>query len=215
MNERMTSGPRIITYQDELLADNSVRRTFSDGHYEWRRRLPDGRIEWQDNQGYSGVDEVLSETIIKRSFSNGAVIYGREQGYGRTAWSGGGRVVTVNQSSFGGRVGMILAGVGAGMLLGSIVWPPDSLSAMEEEALREQMRQASSSGGDGGGGAIVVVVGTIAVQAKLASLRTTKKATRAKKAMQMTRAKSGTQVKMIGAMMLAMIGVAIAILVSR
>lgn len=141
MNQGMTREPRIITYRDELLADKSVRRTFSDGHYEWRRRLPDGRVQWQDNQGYSGIDEVLNETIIKRTFSNGAVIYGCEQGYGRTAWSGGGRVVTVNQSSFGGRVGMILASIGAGMLLGSIVWPPDSLSAMEEEALREQMRQ--------------------------------------------------------------------------
>ena len=38
-----------VSYQDEKLPDDSVRRVFSDGNTEWRRRLPDGLIEWQDS----------------------------------------------------------------------------------------------------------------------------------------------------------------------
>lgn len=135
-----------ITYQDELQPDRSVRRSYSNGTFEWRRKLSDGRVEWQDSSGHSGIDEQLGGTHIKRTFSGGEVRYGREQGYGRTAWSGGEHLVTVNQSSFGGRVGMILAGVGAGMLMGNIVWPPDIMTLEQEEELR---RQASDSG-DGG-----------------------------------------------------------------
>lgn len=147
----MTQQPTVITYTDELLADKSVHRSYSDGRYEWRRRLPDGRVEWQDSQGYSGIDELLGDGVLKRTFNNGQVVYAREQGYGRTAWGGGGNVVTVNQSSFGGRVGMLLAGAGAGVLLGSVVWPPEMLSAEEEEALRQAKADSGSSGGDGGG----------------------------------------------------------------
>lgn len=136
----MKLNPRVITYKDEVLADGSLRRSFSDGHYEWRRRLPDGRVEWQDSQGYAGTDELLGNGIIKRTFTNGQVIYAREQGYGRTLWYGG-RVLTVNQTSFGGRVGMILTSLGAGFLLGSLVLPPDYLSLEEEEMLRQQAQQ--------------------------------------------------------------------------
>ena len=147
----MKSNPHVLTYQDEVLADGSLRRSFSDGRYEWRRRLPDGRVEWQDSQGYAGVDELLGDGIIKRTFNNGRVIYAREQGYGRTLWHGG-RVLTVNQTSFGGRVGMILASMGAGFLLGSLVPPPEFLSPEEEEMLRQKalQQQQTGYGSDGG-----------------------------------------------------------------
>lgn len=152
----MAQQPGILTYKDELLADKSVRRTYSDGRFEWRRRLPDGRIEWQDNQGNSGVDELLGDGVLKRTFASGQSVYGREQGYGRTAWgTPGNLVVTMNKTSFGGRVGAILSGIGVGMLLGSAMAPPQVLSMEEEQALREKAREdttvGSSSGGDGGG----------------------------------------------------------------
>ncbi|MCS6881004.1 MAG: hypothetical protein RMK84_02050 [Oscillochloridaceae bacterium] len=147
----MQLNPRVITYKDELLADGSVRRAFSDENYEWRRRLPDGRVEWQDSQGYSGIDELLGDGIIKRELSNGRVVYGREQGYGRTLWYGG-RVLTVNQTSFGGRVGQILMGMGAGFVLGQLIPPPDILSPEQEAALRAKLaeQQQAASGGYGG-----------------------------------------------------------------
>jgi hypothetical protein len=150
----MAQQPGILTYKDELLADKSVRRTYSDGRFEWRRRLPDGRVEWQDNQGNSGVDELLGDGILKRTFASGQSGYGREQGYGRTAWgTPGNLVVTMNETSFGGRVSAILTGIGAGMLLGSVVAPPQVLSAEEEQALREKAREnTSGNGGDGDGG---------------------------------------------------------------
>ncbi len=143
--------PRVVTYRDELLADGSVRRFFDNGQSEWRRRLPDGRVEWNDSQGYAGIDELLGDGIIKRTFANGRVIYAREQGFGRTLWYGG-KVLTVNQTSFGGRVGAILTAMGAGFLLGSLVPPPEFLSPAEEEMLRQkaaQQSQSSSFGGEG------------------------------------------------------------------
>ncbi len=136
----MKLEPRVLTYKDEVLADGSVRRSFSDGTYEWRRRQSDWVVEWQDSQGYSGVDELLGDGIIKRTLSNGRVFYAREQGYGRTLWYGG-RVLTINQTSFGGRVGMILASLGAGFLLGSLVPPPDYLTPEEEEMLRQKRQK--------------------------------------------------------------------------
>jgi len=136
----MKLEPRVLTYKDELLADGSVRRSFSDGNYEWRRRLSDWEVEWQDSQGYSGVDELLGDGIIKRTLSSGRVFYAREQGYGRTLWYGG-RVLTINQTSFGGRVGMILVSLGAGFLLGSLVPPPDYLTPEEEEMLRQKRQK--------------------------------------------------------------------------
>lgn len=148
----MAQQPSIITYTDELLADRSVRRSYSDGRFEWRQRLPDRRVQWRDNQGNSGVDELLGAGILKRTFDSGQISYGREQGYGRTAWgTQDNLVVTVNQSSFGGRVGTILTGIGAGVLLGSIVAPPQMLSAEEEQALRERAQESSGDSGSSGG----------------------------------------------------------------
>ncbi len=150
----MTIQPRIITYKDELLPDTSVRRVYSDGRTEWRRRLPDGRVEWQDSTGFSGVDEMIDARLMKRTFSNGRVIYAQEQGYGRTAWGSGANLITINQSSFGGQVGTILAGIGAGALLGSVIWPPNFLTDEEEAGLRAaaaRSSEGSSGGGDSGG----------------------------------------------------------------
>ncbi len=145
----MKLEPRVLTYKDELLADGSVRRSFSDGTYEWRRRQSDWLVEWQDSQGYSGVDELLGDGIIKRTLSNGRVFYAREQGYGRTLWYGG-RVLTINQTSFGGRVGMILESLGAGFLLGSLVPPPDFLTPEEEEMLRQKLQEQMAYTNDSG-----------------------------------------------------------------
>lgn len=142
-----------ITYRDELLPDQSVKRSYSDGTVEWRRRLPDGRVEWQDTRGLSGVDELLGDGIVKRLLNDGAVAYGKEQGYGRTAWvSAGNQVLTVNEASLGGRAGAMLATIGAAGLLGAVAWPPMELSLEEEEALREaQRRQQNSDAGSGAG----------------------------------------------------------------
>lgn len=140
---------REINFTDELLADGSAHRRFSDGREEWRRRDERQLVHWRDNYGNSGVDEMLGERIIKRHYATGQVVYGRDVGYGRTTW-GDGRM-TVNRTSFGGRMGTILAAVGAGALLGAVVAPPVALSAAEEEQLRQQQRQqAQNSGGDSG-----------------------------------------------------------------
>lgn len=145
----MAEQYRTITYTDELLPDNSVRRHYSNGRDEWRRLLPDGRVEWEDTQGNSGVDEMLGDGIIKRTLADGQVLYARDQGYGRTAWRIKGKtVLMVNQTSFGGKVGAVLTGLGAGALLGGLTLPPESLTLEEEEALR---RQRDSSGDTGGG----------------------------------------------------------------
>jgi hypothetical protein len=136
---------RRVGYRDELLADRSVQRSYSDGRREWRRRVG-GVVEWRDDRGRSGVDEPLGNRLVKRRHGDGSVVYGRELGYGRTAW--GDRALTVNETSMGGRVGAILAAVGAAGLLGAIVDPPDVLSAEEEEELRQQAQQ--SAGSDGG-----------------------------------------------------------------
>lgn len=142
-----------VSYRDELLADGSVHRVFSDGREEWRRR--EGHvIAWRDSFGASGVDQALNDKLIKRSYATGQAIYGREQGYGRTWWSDG--RLTVNRTSFGGRMGVILGAVGAGVILGALVAPPPAMSPEEEEAMRQQaaqQQQSSDSGsGDGGGG---------------------------------------------------------------
>lgn len=141
-----------VTYRDELLPDQSVRRSFDDGNYEWRRQLPDGRVEWQDSRNLAGVDEMLGDKMVKRTLANGNVIYGREQGYGRTAWvSGTSRVITVNQTTFGGQVGGALLGAGAGFLLGSIMWPPEFMSPEEEQQMRQALHNQSLSDSGGGG----------------------------------------------------------------
>lgn len=139
-----------VTYRDELLSDQSVRRAYSDGRFEWRSRRANGQVEWQDSQNNRGVDELLGDGVIKRTFADGRIVYGREQGYGRTAWGDGN--LTVNQTSFGGRIGALMAGAGAGFLLGSIVAPPLLLSAEEEAALRTRHRDGDGSGSSTTGG---------------------------------------------------------------
>ncbi|MFI6364758.1 hypothetical protein ACIBG0_18620 [Nocardia sp. NPDC050630] len=139
---------RQITYTDELLADGSVHRRYADGRQEWRTRDAQGMVSWRDDRGNSGTDEGLGPKIVKRVYRNGSVLYGREAGFGRTLWGDG--VLTVNRSSFGGRLGGILAAIAGGALLGALVMPPDALSAEEEEELRRHAAAQSSGSGDGG-----------------------------------------------------------------
>lgn len=145
------TAPREVTYTDELLADHTVHRRYSDGRQEWRSREPTGVVHWRDDQERTGTDEPLGKRIIKRTHGDGTVRYGRDAGYGRTLWRDG--VVTVNRTSFGGRLGTILGAVAGGALLGTMVAPPDHLTVAEEEELRRQAQEqhASSSGGGGDG----------------------------------------------------------------
>lgn len=138
-----------LPYRDELLADRTVHRAYADGREEWRTR--DGAVvRWRDNRGRAGTDELLGRRIIKRTYADGSVVYARDVGYGRTLWRDG--TVTVNRTSFGGRLGVLLAAVAGGVLLGSMTPPPAEMTAAEEEALRQQAQAAGSSGGGGGDG---------------------------------------------------------------
>lgn len=144
---------REITYSDELLADRTVHRRYSDGRQEWRSADSASRriVRWRNERGHTGSDELLGRRIVKRVYGDGRpAIYGREAGYGRTLWSDG--VLTVNRTSFGGRLGTVLGAVTAGAVLGSLAVPPTSLTPEEEEEMRRQA-EASASGGDSGGGA--------------------------------------------------------------
>ncbi|MFE6286176.1 hypothetical protein [Streptomyces sp. NPDC057877] len=139
--------PREIGYTDELLADGSVHRTYEDGRQEWRRRGPDGVVRWHDSEGGSGTDELLGGRIIKRMPADGTVTYGRDIGYGRTLW-GRGETLMINRTSFGGRMGALLVGLGvAGLAVTAAHLPPLALSPEEEEALRQQAQNSTSSGG--------------------------------------------------------------------
>ena len=144
-----------ITFEDELLTDGTVCRRYSDGRIEWRRQLQEkNKVGWRDNLGAAGEDELLGEGIIKRTLTTGRVIYGREQGYGRTLWSER-NILTINRTSYGGRVGGLLAAFTGGALLGTLVPPPQSMTPMKEEELRRRaanQEQNSSSGGTSGGG---------------------------------------------------------------
>ncbi|WP_236788542.1 hypothetical protein [Amycolatopsis sp. GM8] len=140
-----------ITYTDELLADGTVHRRYSDGRHEWRTRDASGRVHWRDDQGGTGTDEPLGRRMIKRTTADGSVRYGKDLGFGRTAWSD--NVLTTNRTSFGGRVGAILAAVGIGATIAAIELPPAFMSPEEEEQLRQQAQaSASQSSGDGGSG---------------------------------------------------------------
>ncbi|MCI3223308.1 hypothetical protein GXP76_14165 [Streptomyces sp. NP-1717] len=143
---------REITYTDELLADRTVHRRYSDGGQEWRSADGGGGrriVRWRDERGGSGTDELLGRRIVKRVYANGRPpIYGREAGYGRTLWSDG--VLTVNRTSFGGRLGTVLGAVTAGAVVGGLTMPPAFLSPEEEEELRRQAEASASGGGDGG-----------------------------------------------------------------
>ncbi|MFE9132756.1 hypothetical protein [Streptomyces sp. NPDC007355] len=147
--------PEEIGYADELLADGTVHRAYEDGLEEWRSRTP-GRphlVRWHDNRGSSGTDELLGGRIVKRTLADGTVTYARDIGYGRTLWARGEKVL-VNRSSFGGRMGVLLTGLGVATLaITAAQLPPLSMSPEQEEALRQQQAQASqSSSGSGGGG---------------------------------------------------------------
>lgn len=152
----MPTNYQTIEYTDELLADKTICRRYQNGRIEWRRRLDDGSIEWRDNQSNQGVDELLGDGIIKRTDGNSQIVYAREQGYGRTLWSN--NLLTVNRTSFGGKIGGVLAAVGGAFLLGSLIAPPLMLEAEQEAELRRQhaLQQQtssasdSSSSGDGG-----------------------------------------------------------------
>ncbi|MEV6592337.1 hypothetical protein [Streptomyces acidicola] len=144
--------PPEIPYRDELLAGGSVHRSYEDGREEWRRREGAHTVRWHDNQGGSGTDELLGQRIIKRQYADGRVVYGRDLGYGRTVW-GRGESVMVNQTSFGRRMGTVLAGLGlVALSVTAAQLPPEALSPEEEEELRRQQAAQNSSGGDGGGG---------------------------------------------------------------
>jgi hypothetical protein len=131
-----------MPYHDELLADRTVHRRYADGREEWRARSPSGVVTWRDNRGGAGTDELLGKRIIKRRFSDGRVVYARDVGYGRTLWSDG--FMTVNRTSFGGRLGVILGAIAGGVLLaGTLTPPPDALTMAEEEELRRQAQAAS------------------------------------------------------------------------
>ncbi|MGW6917198.1 hypothetical protein ACWGB8_25695 [Kitasatospora sp. NPDC054939] len=147
--------PRHLGYRDELLADGTVHRRYEDGRNEWRRRGADGLVHWHDNQERSGTDEPLGRDLVKRSHADGTVDYGRDIGYGRTVWARG-ELVTVNRTSFRGRLGVVLGALGvagAAAVLATQL-PPLELSEDEEEELRRQAResQSGSGGGDSGGG---------------------------------------------------------------
>ncbi|MFB7469798.1 hypothetical protein [Kitasatospora sp. NPDC056184] len=147
------SNARHLGYRDELLADGQVHRRYEDGRSEWRRRGTDRQIHWHDSLGRSGTDEPLGRDLVKRRYADGATEYGRDIGYGRTVWGGG--LVTLNRSSFGGRLGVVVGALGvAGVAaIAAAQLPPDELSEAEEEELRaEARRQASADSGGGGGG---------------------------------------------------------------
>lgn len=146
MREATVQPRRENSYTDELLADGTLHRRYSDGRSEWRTRGEGGVVTWRNSHGVTGTDEPLGRRIVKRTFHDGRVLYGREAGYGRTLWGDG--VLTVNRSSFGGRVGAVLAGVAAGALVAGLVMPPMSMTEAEEEKLRQQAQ--STGGGDAG-----------------------------------------------------------------
>ncbi|MFB7111661.1 hypothetical protein [Streptomyces sp. NPDC056190] len=140
--------PREIGYTDELLVDGSVHRTYEDGRQEWRRRGPAGQVRWRDDRAGTGTDEQLGTAIVKRTPADGTVTYGRDIGYGRTLW-GRGETLMINRTSFGGRMGAILVGLGiAGLAVTASQLPPLSLTPEEEEELRRQAQSSSSGGGD-------------------------------------------------------------------
>ncbi|MCF8610501.1 hypothetical protein L5G28_10095 [Gordonia sp. HY285] len=143
----MTTAPHEITYIDELLADGTVYRRYSDRRQEWRNRTSSGEVHWRDDRGQSGVDVALGRKVVKRTYGNGAVIYGRENGFGRTLWNDG--VLTVNKSRLGGRLGAAVAGVAGAGLIGALIYPPDALTPEQEADL--QADGGTSQGNDSSG----------------------------------------------------------------
>jgi hypothetical protein len=134
---------RTVRYTDEVLADGTIHRRYDDGRAEWRTRVDDVTVTWQDNGGWRGTDEKLGDRVVKRTLGDGRVIWGREQGFGRTAWDEG--IVTVNVSKLRGRAGWIAAAAGLALAAAAIV-PARALSAAQERLVRGRR------GGRGGGG---------------------------------------------------------------
>ncbi|MBX6389970.1 MAG: hypothetical protein IRZ08_13410 [Frankia sp.] len=159
------SSYQTIEFTDELLADGTVYRRYRDGRQEWRRRAGPYLVEWRDEHGLTGTDEQIGAAIIKRVYAGGKVRYGRDLGYGRTVWRQhpadptdppqAARPVlflTVNRSAFGGRVGALLAEIGARALPGLLIAPPLIMTAVEEARLRRALEERLSRGDGGGGG---------------------------------------------------------------
>jgi hypothetical protein len=129
---------REFPYTDQLLADRTVHRRYAAGREEWRTRSSNGMVTWRDNGGGHGTDEPLADRLIKRANADGSVLFGRDIGFGRTLWCNG--VMTVNRSSSGGRVGLLLAFAFGSLPVGLLPWPPDTMTAAQEEALRQQFQ---------------------------------------------------------------------------
>ncbi|MED7953702.1 MULTISPECIES: hypothetical protein [unclassified Streptomyces] len=146
------SNARHLGYRDELLADGQLHRRYEDGRSEWRRRGAGHLVHWQDSLGRSGTDERLGRDLVKRLHTDGTTEYGRDIGYGRTVWAGG--HVTVNRTSFSGRLGVVVGalGVAGAAAITAAQLPPETLSEAEEEALRQAAQRQQTSDGGGGGG---------------------------------------------------------------
>lgn len=145
--------PQHLGYTDELLADGTVHRRYEDGRNEWRRRGEGRVVHWHDNQDRSGTDEPVGSDLVKRRYADGTVAYGRDIGYGRTVWAHG-ELVTVNRTSFRGRLGVVLGalGVAGAVAVTAAQLPPLELTEEEEEELNRQARSNQSDAGSGGGG---------------------------------------------------------------
>lgn len=139
---------RDLTYTDELLADETVHRRYSDGRQEWRSRGPGPVVTWRDDSGTTGTDEPLGPRLIKRTYGDGRVVYGREAGYGRTLWGDG--TLTANRSSFGGRFGGLLAAAAGAVLVGGLIAPPESLTPEQEAELRLAAEEDPAAAGGSG-----------------------------------------------------------------
>ncbi|MEV6977742.1 hypothetical protein [Kitasatospora sp. NPDC093806] len=146
------TDPRHLGYRDELLADGQVHRRYEDGRSEWRRRGADRLVHWHDSLGRSGTDEPLGRDLVKRRRADGTTEYGRDIGYGRTVWAGG--LVTLNRTSFGGRLGVVVGALGVAGLAAvtAAQLPPAELSEAEEEALREESRRQAAADSSGSSG---------------------------------------------------------------
>ena len=133
---RRVRPQQVLRYRDETLADGTIYRRYEDGRAEWRTRVSRDVVRWRDNTGREGIDERLARGLVKRT-SGVTVAWGRENGFGRTAWEGG-RMVTVNTTPYGGRVGTLLAAAAGAALIGTILAPPDGVDAAFETLLRDE-----------------------------------------------------------------------------
>jgi hypothetical protein len=122
---------RRIPFSDDLLADGTVRRIYSDGRQEWRRHGFGGVVTWLDSAGRVGIDEPRANRVVLRLIAPNTMLYGRDAGFGRTAWSDG--VLTVNETSLKGLLIRVLAVIGAARLLPMILDPPRTHPLAEDD----------------------------------------------------------------------------------